>query len=1331
MGQNYRKFTNTSTVRSFTPSFAPRYQLIYNPGDFDNAPPTCVVKSVAFRRSGGPSNATIQNLKIKLGCVDQTNFSGNAFFQNLTTVLDRPTYTIAEGGTSSVVYFDVDKVFMYQAGKSLVVEISYTSASANILMRYSNASKRINGSLASQTGSIDTDWLDFGFDPEFVTTISPPNDLCTNAKTLSLTNDCQPLTNTTVWADQTLPPAFCGGFPSSTANDVYYKFTASTASDSILVTGLGGFDPVVQLFSGPCGNLSPLLCSYTPGNAQPEKIAPGNLVPGQTYFVRVYGFNGIDGSFTICGRSANPAAPANDLCANAANLPVSTVCASVEGSTAGATQELAPIPCFGNTSSSANEVWYKFTAVNAFDSIAVTSGGFLNPVVELYSGSCGNLNTISCSDQPTNPLARERVFTGSLSPGQTYYLRVYGFNNSTGTFSLCAKTPPSNPPANDESCTAVALTSLAQCQPQLFSTVGATESLSPNSCQPGGLSSSAADVWFKFPYTFDPDTIIVEPIGDFDPVIETYSMFVNCVQIDQESCANAFGPGGTEKRSTLGIGGNNVYVRVYGFNGTVGSFNICLRKGDPAVLYDACENAKQLTLYTACSPQNATTGNTQQSTPTPGLASCKGNADDDVWYKFDPIGAMNLAIRLGCDPGFDGAFEIFRGDCNTLTQLACVNRVGAGVQEDTLLSFPNNDDIYFIRIYHAGTGSGTGGFSLCVSRANAPANDNCSGAVLLQSGTNQCSPVLTSSFGATQANAPINCNGRTSTAANEVWYRFVSTSTTMEIYIDAVGGMDPVLQLYTGTCGFLTDRGCKDDSLAGQGERLIVTNMSIGATYTFRVYSHAQTTSWGDFTICIRNATICNTTSGTASTNTTNSAANGRVVLNLSGQSAGASVQWQISSNGGGNYTNIGAANAVLPDTFTLQTATSQNYQYRAVVTAPGCISASTQPVSVFVRCATPLTNPVSASSGTYISVFTWNGSSNTSSPSWLNGGYENFTASPIALCKGQSYEMKITHQPEGSPRTRVVWADFNNDGDFADANELIVAPNTGSGTLSQMVQVPDNASANSVRLRVMVVDAGNATPSTTACFAGPYAAGEIEEYTLNLSNPVVANAGPDRIFCAVAAVLQGSAPGTGSGLWTVLSGPATVQNPTSATSVVQNLSLVPSFLEWKVTNGTCVSTDTVRLFREERPDVLPEDSTVCVGDTLDYASPTGFANILWYNGNAGPFQRFLVSGNYWVQVTTQNGCTFRDTIQIIFEPCVGVQPMQGMAQIRLVPNPVHDRFELSQVQAGSRYRILNAEGREVAHGMYPGDRNLKKLKPGLYMLELVATGTRLRFLKE
>jgi hypothetical protein len=142
----------------------------------------------------------------------------------------------------------------------------------------------------------------------------------------------------------------------------------------------------------------------------------------------------------------------------------------------------------------------------------------------------------------------------------------------------------------------------------LFSSVGATESLPANSCQPGGLSSAAADVWFKFPSNSITDTLIVTPVGDFDPVIESYSSFVNCSQINQQTCANRLGPNGTEKLPTYGIGGNNVYVRVYGFNGTVGSFNICLRKGDPSSMFDLCENAQLINVATTCTPQ---TGNTQ------------------------------------------------------------------------------------------------------------------------------------------------------------------------------------------------------------------------------------------------------------------------------------------------------------------------------------------------------------------------------------------------------------------------------------------------------------------------------------------------------------------------------------------------------------------------------------------------------------------------------------------------------------------------------------------------------------------------------------------------
>lgn len=1327
--QTYTKFTGTNSVVSFTPTGTTRYQLIYSPANFNTLPPTCVIGEVSFKRNGGPSNVQINNLKIKLGSVDETDFNQNQFFQNLTTVLDRPVYNVAESGVSSIVDFDVDDLFTYQQGKTLVVEISYTSASANLNMVYTNRLNRLNGNLASQTGSSSLNWLDFGFTPKLNDLTPPPNDLCTNARFLSLNVDCQPQTGNSVGANQSLPPAFCGGFPSSAAEDVYYKFTASTASDSILVSGLGGFDPVVQLLSGSCGSLSPVSCSYTPGNLMPEKIAPGNLVPGQTYFIRVYGFNGVGGSFTICGRSGSPAVPENDNCANAISLTLNPVCAAIPGTTAGATQELAPIPCFGNTSSSAKEVWYKFQAVNAFDSIIVTSDGFINPVLELYSGTCGNQNTISCSDNPGNPLAREKVFTGNLVPGNTYFLRVYGFGTSSGSFSVCGKTPPANPPANDEACEAISLVINDECQALTFNNNGATQTFSPIICQPGGQSSAAADVWFKFDYSSPFDTIIVSPVGNFNPVVEMYTSFLSCLGINSDKCSDGANPGDVEKIAVSGQSANMIYVRVYGFNGTTGQFNICVRRADPSVMYDICANALNIEVSnTTCTPRR---GRTTLATPTTGLAACKGNPDDDVWYRFDPFGAMNLVFRLSCDPGFDGAFQIFSGACGSLTPLACVNRMGDGKQEDTLLNFTNNTLVYYIRVYHAGAGPGTGGFSLCINRINAPANDNCSGAVLLQGGANLCSPVAASNYAAAQANAPLNCGNRTSAAANDVWFWFSATSSTMEINVQPVGGMDPVIQLYTGGCFSLLDRACKDDSTAGQGERLIATNLLVGSSYYFRVYSFRQATAFGDFTVCVKNSNICNTTSGTASTNIPAVTSNGRIILNLSGQSNGASVQWQVSTNGGNSYNNIGAANPVLPDTFNVNTTTTQNHLYRAVVTATGCLPANSQPVTVSVRCATPFTNPISASSGTYISNFSLHTLNQNSTPQWQNGGYENFTNTSVALCKGQSYPLSISHQPGNELRIRTVWADFNNDGDYGDANELLIPPNPGTGTLSQQITIPATALSGSIRLRVMVIDPGVSSPSGSPCFVGPYAAGEIEEYTLNLSAPVVANAGIDRIVCVSSVGVQGSNPAPGTGLWSVVSGSATLQNATNALVSVSNIGLLPSMLEWRVTNGACVSRDSMRISREAIPNLLPDDTTGCVGRPLIIPSPTGFQSILWFNGNAGPSQQFTTSGSYWVMVTTQNGCTFRDTMVVTFEVCTKVDAEFVRNEIKPMPNPVSDYLTIAGLSAPTRILIWNAEGKLLSTQTSLGEVRVSELPSGLYFLQIPEKELRFKILKK
>lgn len=1329
-GQTYTKFSSSSSVVSLTPPNATRYQLIYSPSDFNSPPPTCVIDQISLRRNGGTGFATIYNLTIKLGCTDSLSFSGNKFFPNLTTVLESSSYDISEGGVSSIVDFDIEDKFTYQAGKLLVMEISFSSATASLNMVYNIAGKRLNGSLASETGTAVNTWLDFGFTPVFDSPAIPANDLCSNAQTLFLNTDCQPTTGNSVGAIQSLPPSFCGGFPSTSANDVYYRFTASTPGDSILVKGTGGFDPVVQLLSGSCGSLTPLVCSYTPGNAQPEKISPGNLVPGQTYFVRVYGFNGIGGGFTICGRTGLPTPPANDNCANAILLPLSTVCAPQAGTTAGASQELAPISCFGNTSTSAHEVWYKFEAAGPDDSVVVRSSGFLNPVLELYSGGCGNLTTISCSDHPTNPLAKERVAPGSLVIGSTYYLRVYGYGSTNGAFTICGQTPPPFAVGNDEACDAYTLTLNDDCVPQNFSNSGATQSLPPVNCQPGGQSSAAADVWFKFNFSSIYDTVVVSPIGNFNPVVEAFSSFVSCLGINSETCSDGIDPSATEKIPTYGIGGNTIYLRVYGYNGTSGSFNICLKKGDPSVLYDECSNALLLDVSsTACSTK---VGRTRNATPSTGLTSCKGNPDDDVWYRFDPFGAANLTFRLTCDPGFDGAMQIYSGSCGSFTQLACINRVGAGLQEDTLLSFINSNEMYYIRIYHAGTGAGTGGFSLCVARNTAPTNDNCTGATSLESGTDLCAPFLASNYGAIQANAPTTCGGRTSSVANDVWFRFTATAANMEINIRPVGGMDPVIQLYSGNCFNQTDRACKDDSLAAQGERLIATNLSVGISYYFRVYSFAQPTAYGDFYVCVKNANLCNTTAGTALGNITSSATNGRIVLNLSGQTMGANVQWQISTNGGTSYSNLGSANAILPDTFQLTSTSSiQNQLFRAVVTSGTCLSSTTAPVQVSVRCATPFLNPISASSGTSISLFGLHTLTNTSSPEWKNGGYENFTSLPLTLCKGQSYPLKINHLPEGSIRTRTVWADFNNDGDFDDAGELLLPPNTGSGPLNETIVIPANSSASQVRLRVLVADVGSGNPSILACAAGPYLAGEIEEYSLNLSSPVVANAGTDKVTCSATALLQGSAPTPGTGIWSVVSGPATIQSPGSSSTIVQNIGPVPSLLEWRITNGACVSADTISVVRETNPIDLVEDSTACQGDTIRLPSPTNFPGFLWSNGSAGLFFQILNSGTYWLQVTTVNGCTFRDTILVTMEPCTGLENKITNEGLTIAPNPVSSYLNIEGIENMGILQIFNSEGKLVETSLHTRKLEVEHFPPGIYSIYFPNLGKNIRFVKE
>jgi hypothetical protein len=80
----------------------------------------------------------------------------------------------------------------------------------------------------------------------------------------------------------------------------------------------------------------------------------------------------------------------------------------------------------------------------------------------------------------------------------------------------------------------------------------------------------------------------------------------------------------------------------------------------------------------------------------------------------------------------------------------------------------------------------------------------------------------------------------------------------------------------------------------------------------------------------------------------------------------------------------------------------------------------------------------------------------------------------------------------------------------------------------------------------------------------------------------IVADAGIDQIFCDYdTSSLTASLPSPGSGIWSIISGNATFDDDTNPSTPVSDLEYGINELEWTVTNGACISSDTLILQRD------------------------------------------------------------------------------------------------------------------------------------------------------
>jgi large repetitive protein len=665
---------------------------------------------------------------------------------------------------------------------------------------------------------------------------APANDDCSGAieLTVNANNLCgTSTTGTTI--DATLSQPGCN-FSSSADDDVWYKFTATANIHKIEVTPITLKNAVFEVLSNTCGSLTSLACvDNTFQDAGVEKTTLSGLTIGQVYFIRVHSagnFSSVRGTFSIC--MGVPVPPTNDNCASPTAITINedqTCTLSTAGNSEDATESLAG--CYAGSNAD-DDVWFSFTATQAAHFIKMTNETIQSPILEIFKGSCGSLESIYCELQYNNNTGFK---IGELVPGQTYLIRVYSYYGpgQAGSFSLCVN-EPTGMPANDACSGALALTAnTASCSTVTAADLEKATGAYDATCVGDKIKD---DVWFKFTAT---DTEMILKMLNHSissPQMELFSG--SCGTLSQVLCADY----GFMAASNLTIG-QEYYLRVwsrYGVSPGSGGFDLCL---STTALNDDISEVITLQAnndYT-CTLNN--TGDNLFAVSNLPVSNSYGYCApliNGAWYKFT---ALNDSLEISLTPQSNSGptMEVFH--------MVSGNPVFLNFSDQkVILTDAIQGDEYYILVYNCTTYPlSRGTYDICIKNIPPPpANDNCATAIALTVNNDLTCGISTEGTTQNALGEPYGCSG---SPDDDVWYSFVATATEHQITVTPGTMDDPAFVVYEGSCGVLNELLCENNSCCGNPEVNKVTGLTIGDTYYVQVYSSSLYSDQGTFSICV------------------------------------------------------------------------------------------------------------------------------------------------------------------------------------------------------------------------------------------------------------------------------------------------------------------------------------------------------------------------------------------------------------------------------------------------------------------------------------------------
>jgi GEVED domain/Secretion system C-terminal sorting domain len=234
----------------------------------------------------------------------------------------------------------------------------------------------------------------------------------------------------------------------------------------------------------------------------------------------------------------------NDECTGAITLTVQpsgpTCAATVTAVTTAATQSAQAAPTCASFGYE-DDIWYTFTATSSAQILNVsgftqTGGTATSLGFAVYSGTCGSLTSVSCTDPMTLTAGAGTATINGLTAGNTYLIRMWasGVSTNSASWNMCIQSP-APPPANDECSGAITVTTqpfAASCTGVTSaSTSGATLSANTSACW---SSSTDDDIWYRFTAT---STGVVLNVSNFTVLSGTSTQLGYVIYNDSSDCS--------------------------------------------------------------------------------------------------------------------------------------------------------------------------------------------------------------------------------------------------------------------------------------------------------------------------------------------------------------------------------------------------------------------------------------------------------------------------------------------------------------------------------------------------------------------------------------------------------------------------------------------------------------------------------------------------------------------------------------------------------------------------------------------------------------------------